>query len=116
MTRFNITLTRTDEYEVHVDETIWTPEEITKWASSFYPTSDAGELAKHLTQAVMNDGSGNGYMEGFGYVKTYRADGSIKPQFGQGYRKVEEADYTKGLSIRVISENEDFEDDITIIG
>jgi hypothetical protein len=115
MARFNITLTRIDEYDVHVDETIWTPEAITKWASSFYPTSNAEELAKHLTQAVMNDGSASGFMEGFGYVKTFRADGSVKPQHGQDFKKLEEADYTEGLSIRVISENEDFEDDITQI-
>src|ERR1044072_6890973 len=106
MAKFNITLTRIDEYEVHVDETIWTPDKITEWASYFYPTSDAEELAKHLSLAVMNEGSASGFMEGFGFVKTYNPDGSVKPQYGQGFKKVEQADYTEGLSIRIISEKE----------
>lgn len=106
--KFKVTVTRIDEYEIEIDETVWTPSELKDWAKTFFPTESLAEFAKHLAGAVMSNGSANGFMEGFGYVKTYRSDGSVREQFG-ALKKVEESQYTTGLSVTPISEDEDFD-------
>lgn len=110
--KFKVTVTRTDEYVIEVDETIWTPEEIKGWAKTFYPADDPEDIAKHLAGTIMYEGSGNGFMEGFGYVKTFRSDGSLKHQTGEGFKKLTEDQYTKGLSVTPLIENDDFEYEI----
>lgn len=96
MAKFKITVTKTSEYEIEVDESIWTPEAIQDWAKTFYPADDAKEFAEHLASAVSNE---TGFMEGFGVVKRTWASGS---EVFQGKGVV----YEKGLNVIVNDEND----------
>lgn len=96
MAKFKITVTKTSEYEIEVDESIWTPEEIQGWANTFYPTEDAKEFAEHLASAVSNE---TGFMEGFGIVKRTWANGA---EVYQGSNVA----YEKGLNVIIIDEND----------
>lgn len=108
MQKFKVTITRIDEYEISIDETVWTPEELKNWSKSFYPTENTKELAKHVAGAIFHSGSGDGFMEGFAIVKQLRNDNTPMFQMHHG-KKVLEEDYTKGLLAKIIDENEDIE-------
>lgn len=112
MAKFSITVIRTDEYEIEIDENIWTPEYINDWSKSFYPAEDAEDIAKHLAAAIMNEGSGNGFMEGFGVVKTLYNNGNEKRQWETITKPIAAEDYTKGVSVKIITENDDYEYEI----
>ena len=115
MSKFKVKITRVDTYEITVDESVWTPEEIADWEKTFFPALDAEDIAKHLAYSVMRNGSGNGFMEGWGYVKTLRSDGTLRTQIGSQLKPLKETDYSKGLSVRVISEDSDYEEEVTKI-
>lgn len=113
MKKYNIEVVRTDEFLVEIDETEWTFEEIKKWASVFWPAETPEDIAKHLAQSVSRLGTSEGFYEGFGYVKMYRPDGSIRKQFDSDLEEVKEENYTVGLAIWIISLDEDYETEIT---
>lgn len=96
MAKFKITVTKTSEYEIDVDESIWTPHEIQDWAKTFYPTEDAKEFAEHLASAVSNE---TGFMEGFGVVKRTWESGD---EVFQG----KDVEYEKGLNVIIVNEND----------
>lgn len=77
MKRFKITVTRTTEYEVEVDETLWGAEQREKWQRAFWsldPTSYEGETpdeeaAAEFAVALAEQSARNGcnqFIEGFG--------------------------------------------------
>jgi hypothetical protein len=68
MKKFRVIITRTDEYDISIDPTIWNDEELKNWSSVFYPTENLEELASHLSRAIMLEGS-ESELEGFGYIK-----------------------------------------------
>ncbi len=113
--KFNITVTRTDEYEIDIDENIWTPEEIKSWASVFYDANSPEDIAKHFAISFMrNDNSY--HIEGFGYVPELRKDGTVKsvPYRDENgkYCELPEEKFTKGLTIYPITKDEDYETEV----
>jgi len=108
MKKFKIEVIRTDFYEVEVDENIWTKEELKKWSNVFYPAENQKELAENLANSIMRLGSDYGFIEGFGYVKTFRCDGSQRKHF-EGLKEVPDDKYANGISIKIINENDDYE-------
>jgi hypothetical protein len=114
MKKYEIEATRVDEYRIEVDETIWTEEEIKKWASCFWSAETPEDIARHLASSIMHLGSDHGFYEGFGYVKIY-IQGRLKTQYKSGFEKLEDDEYTKGISINVITEAEDYDYEVKSI-
>lgn len=115
MKKFNVTVTRVDEYEIEVDENIWNEKELKEWEKSFFPVNDQKDLAKILAGSVMKLGSDHGFIEGFGYVRMKRKSGDLMSHFRSGKKGIEQVpddEYDKGLSVRIIDEDDDYEYDI----
>ena len=123
MKKFKVTVTRTTEYEVEVDETLWSAEEREKWQRTFWdlnPTSYEGEnpdeeAAAEFAAALAEQSARlgcNQFIEGFGMCaqdKEY-ADAWNKMEHSSGTNLC-----TNGLYIRedyddVESEIEEIED------
>lgn len=112
--RYNVEVTRVDEYEIHIDDAIWTEEEIKKWSNTFQDAKKPKHIVDHLAKAITNHGIAEG-MEGFGYVKQKHCrmpNGDFYSQQTAFLEKIKESDYTKGLSVIVIQHNEDYESEI----
>lgn len=105
MAKFKIEVTRVDEYEIEVDETIYDQQALKNWSQTFWDVDSAQELAESLAETVARNGAGRNFMEGFGTVKTYYSDGSEKTQYTRDFKRITE--FTPGLSIRIISEDDD---------
>lgn len=64
MKKFIATVTKTWEYEIDIDETVWTDEYIENWASVFSPVNSLDDVVECL--AIMKTDYNNGEsMEGF---------------------------------------------------
>ena len=100
MKKFKITVTRTDEYEIEVDETVWTQETLFKWSNIFQEAESPEDFAKCLAASITYYGSDHGIMEGFGNVQIFRHDGTEIIKAGKK---------TEGLSAKLLVENGDYE-------
>ena len=65
MKKFKCTVTKTYEYEIEIDEKIWTEERIKNWASIFYKADNLQEVAEHLAMMKTRYDDGE-FIEGFG--------------------------------------------------
>lgn len=111
--KFRVTVTRVDEYEVEVDEAVWTEEAIKEWESVFYPLHDTEGVAKDLAIQYMR--TDNWFIEGYGYVPVLMSDGTRKTIFAgseDGAKAIPEDKYAKGVSIKPICEDRDYETEI----
>lgn len=112
MAKFKVTVVRTDEYEIEVDENIWTECEIKEWGNTFWGGSSLRDVASALGIAWMKEGRAF-FKEGFGYVRELDSNGNpnsipYKDESGN-YSNMPDEKYAKGLSIKPISEDEDYE-------
>ncbi|MCT4636218.1 MAG: hypothetical protein N4A72_00785 [Bacteroidales bacterium] len=110
MKKYKIEVTRTDEYEITIDENIWNEEELKKWSSVFSEVEAPEDLACTLALDTAIQGSLE-FIEGFGRVKTL-SDGSVRPHF-EGFKEVPEEKYTEGITLEIISEGEQRETEVT---
>jgi hypothetical protein len=108
MKNFITTAIRTDEYEIYIDENIWNDEALKTWGEVFHEVDSVEEIVKHLAFSLMRFGSGS-FIEGFGYVKTFRKDGSQHKIFGAGFKEIPEDEYAKGISAKIIVEDDDYD-------
>lgn len=116
MSKFKVTVTRVDEYEIEIDESIWDEKALKDWASVFFDVKDAAEFAKHFAIAWMRNDD-KYFIEGYGYVKEFDKNGELK---GIPYRKEDgefgyplpEEKYSKGISIVAISQDDDYDTEI----
>ena len=92
--KFKVEVTRTDEYIVEIDEDIYNKKWREEFQQYFWPLDSTEAIAKDL--AVKQMISGQGFWEGYGYVKQ---DG--KMWFPLHARKAVE-----GLNIQVISRDD----------
>lgn len=110
--KFKIEVIKTDEFEVEVDSDIWNEEMRIQFGKSFWDLDDTADVAKSLADSVSRKGLEEFY-EGFGIVKTLYSDGSVRKQWytdEKGKLKFRtDDDYTKGITIRVISMDDDVE-------
>lgn len=115
MDTFKIEVVKTDEFSVSVDPEVWNKDALEEFAKHFWELENTEEVAKSLAAAVSRLGLEQFY-EGFGYIKTFFNDGSVRKQWYQDkngefvIRK--EEDYSDGLSITVISMDEDIDSNL----
>ena len=123
MKKFKVTVTRTVDYEVEIDETLWSAEEREKWQQAFWdlnPTDyesenaddeAAAEFAVALAEQSARQGC-NEFIEGFGMCAQNK-------EYAESWNKMEHTSgaylCTNGLYIREVddfteSEIEEIED------
>jgi hypothetical protein len=56
----------------------------------------------------MKLGSDYGFIEGFGYVKTFKYDGSQRKHF-EDLKELSNDKYTEGILIKIINEDDNYE-------
>lgn len=116
MRKYNINVIRTDEYEIEIDETVWTPKEIEDWAynhSYSIPLLETtADLAEHLALEISNVGY-YGLVDGFGYLKVFYASG--RPVIQASYREIKESEYAKGISVKLIAFEDRFQTEINAV-
>lgn len=109
MKKFKCTVTRTDEYEIEIDENIINEEWMEHFRSYMYDFDELSEHAEHLAQFQARFGSEQDFIEGYGYVtrdgklpfshEDYGKDGKILPE-------TERRQQALGLNIKIISEDD----------
>ena len=114
--KYTVEVTRVDEYEIEIDDSIFTDEVIAEWSESFFPTDEDSRLedyVKHLAESLTHQGIQEG-IEGFGFIKQkYHSmeEGALLFQTYQG-KKLTEEDYSEGLFVNIISHKDDYETEI----
>lgn len=76
MKKFRIEVTRTDTYEIEVDETVWDEKTLRDWSKMFSLASDQREFAEILAVSIA-ESDGNFPIEGFGTVTSLHKDGTL---------------------------------------
>lgn len=112
MKKVRVEIKRVDLYTIIFNEEIWTKEEIKKWSKSFFKAETVEDLAKALTYSIMQNGSDYCFHEGFGYVAVFKNGEQIKHY--NGTKKILAKQYTPGIIVRILDENEDFEYDVEV--
>jgi hypothetical protein len=107
MKKFTVTVTRVDEYEVHIDEKVWTPGLIQEWESTFWKLPDGLQsLAATVGHALILSGFNN-FHEGFGYIT--ELDDAGEPEWWTTLTKDNEL--CQGLAVKT-SYSEDIEKEV----
>lgn len=112
MKKFKCTVTRTDEYEIEIDENIVNEEWMKHFRSYMYAFNELSEHAEHLAQFQARLGSEETFIEGYGHVTR---DGELPfsyEDYGKDGKKLPEAEQRQpapGLNIKIISEDNDCE-------
>lgn len=119
MPKFKVQVTRVDEYEIDIDESVWDKKALEDWGSVFHTVNSVEDIAKDLAISWMRF-EDDYFKEGYGYVKELDNDGKVKgipykTDDGKfGYPLPEER-YTAGITIKPISQDEDYETEIEFI-
>lgn len=119
MAKFNITVTRTDEYIIDIDESVYTKEALEAWSEVFATVENIEDFAKDFAVAWMRN-EDKYFIEGYGYVKEFMENGTLK---GIPYRKEDGSfgfpmpvdHYAKGISITPVSQDDDYETELETI-
>ncbi|MBC7847233.1 MAG: hypothetical protein H7Y10_12150 [Flavobacterium sp.] len=115
--KYKVEVTRVDEYEIEIDDALWTNERIAEWSESFFETdynNRQEDFVKHLAESLTHQGIKEG-IEGFGHVKQkYHSmeEGDLLTQYYDGLKKITEDNYTEGLFVNIISHKDDYETEI----
>lgn len=118
MKKFTVVVTRTDEYEIEVDETIYNDAWRADFKKSFWPISSPRDIARNLASYQARFGSSESFIEGYGYVTR---DGKLpysRSDFDKKGELLPEDKRRKaapGLNIIIIDEDNDITVDITEI-
>lgn len=108
-----IEVIRTDEYLVQIDKSVWTEEALADWSSVFWDVDNCDEMSKVVASTICQNGL-NRFHEGFGYIKAFNKDGSESIQYQKNdlgeWEEVKE--FVAGITITIISEEEDIETQI----
>ena len=113
MQKFKVEVVRTDEFEIEIDETVWDEAALEDWSSVFWKVESVQELSQSIAEAISREGSDKLFIEGFGNMKVLYRDGSEKTKYKKedGEWK-KDTDYTKGITVRIITEDDDYETSI----
>lgn len=117
--KYKVEVIRTDEYEIEIDDSIWTDEQIEQWSLMFYETNDDSrqeDFVKHLSEAITTNGLRDG-MEGFGFVKQkYKNDeeDDFLIQHNNLGERIREENFTPGILVNIISYNDGYETEIEL--
>nr|DAT90466.1 MAG TPA: hypothetical protein [Caudoviricetes sp.] len=109
-------ITRTDVYEIEIDADIWTDEVLERWSKVFCDCNNLEELIEHLLCMLLRYGYGS-CLEGFGYVYTEDRNGKHLLQYRPDAigDLAEVSNFTKGIKVKVISTDEDYDYDLSSI-
>lgn len=112
MKKFKCTVTRIDEYEIEIDETICDEKWIEEFQGYMYPFETLTEHAEHLAQYQARLGSEYTFIEGYGYVKRngelpYGHEDFDKK--GNWLPEEKRRQPAPGLNIKIVSEDSDCE-------
>lgn len=66
---FLVSVTRTSEYEVQVDDTLWTDEALEAWSDAFSKVEDVGDIAVFVATEIAHRGLDEACLEGVGFVE-----------------------------------------------
>jgi len=99
MKTFNLEVRRTDEYQIKIDENVWTEDKLKDWSSIFFKVEDTDELAEIIAKAIMREGS-DSFIEGFGYFKIVDENGKTVSRY------IDESKYCPGIEIHIIEEDD----------
>lgn len=102
MKKLKCVVTRTDEYEIEIDEAVINEDWMARFRESFYPYFDLEDHAKHLAQHQARFGSYH-WPEGYGMVKI---DGEFP------FSRDPNAYRNEAINIKVISEDNQCEVDV----
>jgi len=98
MKKFKCTVTRVDEYEIEIDETVINTEWMDDFKKHFYKIDDLEGHAEHIAQMRARTGPTD-FIEGYGHVRIN----------GHQYRHDTDKHIESGINISVISEDHDCE-------
>ena len=68
MKKFKCEVTKSYNYEIEIDESVWTGEELKNWSKVFQDVDDLQDIAEILAKMKTNYESGE-FIEGFGIPK-----------------------------------------------
>jgi hypothetical protein len=68
MKKFKCTVTKNYDYEIEIDENVWTDENIKRWASVFEEAETLEDLVAIIAERKTKYNTGE-FIEGFGFVK-----------------------------------------------
>jgi hypothetical protein len=117
ITKYKVEVTRVDEYEIEIDDSIWTDDRIAQWSESFFETDEDSrqeDFVKRLAESLTHQGIKED-IEGFGYVKQkYHSmeEGDLLSQYGSGLKPIGEDQYTEGLFVEIIAHKDEYETEI----
>lgn len=106
MKKFEVEVSRIDEYIIEIDETIWTEERLKVFAEVFYSFDDLEELAKHISFSLMRFGT-ESFHEGFGFFETYREGRNVPIK--QFYNGEMVSEFCKGIKVTIVTEDDEFD-------
>ncbi|MEN9909091.1 MAG: hypothetical protein RLZZ540_2240 [Bacteroidota bacterium] len=115
--KFAVAVIRKDEYEVEIDDSIYSDEFLEQWTETFYHTEEGKrqeDFVKHLANAITANHLAKG-LEGFGYVKqkySSMAEGDFLRQINSELKNVTEEEYAPGLSVNIISYDLDYKNGV----
>lgn len=109
MKKYDIQAIRTDQYQVEIDETVWTDEALESWSSVFIDLENTQSLAEHIAFLLMRLGYER-FIEGFGYIQVQNGDGYQYSQFERDDKGniVPVTEFAKGIKVIIISEDDDY--------
>lgn len=70
MTKFRVTVSREDTYEIEIDESVWTEEERENFAQVFWPVEELEDVAKDIACRLPVHSPGE-FMEGYGVIREF---------------------------------------------
>lgn len=116
---FTVEVTRVDEYKVEIDDSIINEEWMAYFENYFWKLdNDLKKVAAAITNFQARFGDGDGFIEGFGYVKR---DGKLPfssadlDENGEWLPEEEQREPNQGLNIIIVNEDNDIEIDVTEI-
>lgn len=97
MKKFKCEVIEAYEYEIEIDDDVWTDEAIQEWSKSFYDAEDIHDFVEHLAKMKPGYESGE-FIEGFGIPKI---DGKVPFVWDDPDGKT----VSKEININIIDEN-----------
>ncbi len=97
--KLKTTLQREYVYEIEVDESIITEEFLKDWSNTFQDVETVEDFIEVL--AIRLTTQAGEFMEGFGHVKTFFANGAEMLQTGDEWERIEGDAYTEGITVHI---------------
>lgn len=113
MKKYKVNAIRTDEYEIEIDENIWTEEALEAWNRVFGGCDDLEDLIRYLSFSLLRFGYER-FLEGFGYVYTINKKGEKLSQYERDDdgNWIIVSDFANGIKVKIITEDDDHDFEI----